>query len=230
MVGSIIERLRAHKPRVLALVVVSAIVWGLAFPQSFLNLWLSPDQQGRLWFRLGDYEKASRAFADPRWKGFSLYANEDFEAAEQYFSQYQDEASLFARANAQAHSGGYYAALELYEKLAKQFPQHPAPAKNIPIMQAMIQATADMAETRQKKENQSGKKPGEGSESSDGSGKQGAGKLDQYSAEQLLQDPELTEMWLRQIQRDPSEFITTKFYMQLAQSEKESSKENQEQE
>ncbi len=44
---------------------------------------------------------------------------------------------------------------------------------------------------------------------------------EQYSADQLLQDPKLTEMWLRQIQRDPSEFLTTKFYLQIAQTEKE---------
>jgi Ca-activated chloride channel family protein len=191
----------------------------VAFPAAFLNLWLTPDQQGRLWFQLGDYERASRTFEDPRWKGFSLYAGEDFETAAQYFSQYQDAESLLARANALAHSGGYYAALEAYEELAKRYPDHSGPATNIPIMEAMIQATADMAEMRQKDSDDSGKKPGEGSESSDSSGKQGAGELEQYSADQLLQDPSLTEMWLRQIQRDPSEFLTTKFYLQLEQSE-----------
>ena len=44
-------------------------------------------------------------------------------------------------------------------------------------------------------------------------------ELEQLSADQLLQDPGLTEMWLRQIQRDPSEFLATKFYLQLEQEE-----------
>ena len=200
--------------------VLAAIVWIIAYPAAFLNLWLTPDQQGRLWFQLGDYERASRAFEDPRWKGFSLYAAEDFEPAAQYFSQYQDADSLLARANALAHSGGYYSALEAYEELAKRYPDHPGPATNIPIMEAMIQETTDMAEMRQKDSDDSGKKPGEGSESSDGSGEESARELEQYSADQLLQDSELTEMWLRQIQRDPSEFLTTKFYLQLEQNEK----------
>ena len=30
-----------------------------------------------------------------------------------------------------------------------------------------------------------------------------------------MEDPALTEMWLRQVQRDPGEFLATKFYMQL---------------
>lgn len=206
--------------RLRLVLVLAAIVWIIAYPAAFLNLWLTPDQQGRLWFQRGDYERASRAFEDPRWKGFSLYAGEDFEPAAQYFSQYQDADSLLARANALAHSGGYYSALEAYEEMAKQYPDHPGPATNIPIMEDMIQATADMAETRQKDSDDSGKKPGEGSESSDGSGEESARELEQYSADQLLQDPELTEMWLRQIQRDPSEFLTTKFYLQLEQNKK----------
>lgn len=209
------------------MLMLAAIVWMIAFPSAFLNLWLTPDQQGRLWFQFGDYERASRAFEDPRWKGFSLYADEDFETAERYFSQYQDEDSLLARANALAHSGGYYSALEAYEELAKRYPDHPAPAANIPIMQALIEATADMAETRQSDSDDSSKKPGDGSESSDGSGEKGAGEREQYSADQLLQDPKLTEMWLRQIQRDPSEFLTTKFYLQIAESEKAEKNEKQ---
>ncbi len=201
--------------------VLAAIAWSVAYPAAFMNLWLTPDQQGRLWFQRGDYERASRAFEDPRWRGFSLYAGEDFATAERYFSQYQDAESLLARANALAHQGDYPAALKGYEELAETYPDHPAPAVNIPIMQALIEATKEVAGNRDKESGDSGKKPGKGSESSDGGGEEGAGELEQYSADQLLQDPSLTEMWLRQIQRDPSEFITTKFYLQLEQNEKE---------
>jgi len=200
--------------------VLAAIGWSIAFPSAFVDLWLTPNQQGRLWFQRGDYDRASRAFEDPRWRGFSLYAGEDFATAERYFSQYQDAESLLARANALAHEGDYPTALKGFEELASSYPDHPAPAVNIPIMQALIEATKGAEGNGDKESGESGKKPGEGSESSDGSGEKGAGELEQYSAEQLLQDPGLTEMWLRQIQRDPSEFITTKFYLQLEQNEK----------
>ena len=200
--------------------VLAAVVWSITFPAAFLNLWLTPDQQGRLWFQRGDYERASRAFEDPRWRGFSLYAGEDFETAERYFSQYQDADSLLARANALAHEGNYPAAKKGYEELTKSYPDHPAPAVNIPIMEALVEATKGVAGKGDKDPGKSGKKPGEGTESSDGTGEERAGELEQYSADQLLQDPDLTEMWLRQIQRDPSEFITTKFYLQLEQKEK----------
>ena len=202
--------------------VLTAIAWSVAYPAAFMNLWLTPDQQGRLWFQRGDYEGASRAFEDPRWRGFSLYASEDFATAERYFSQYQDAESLLARANALAHQGDYPAALKGFEELAEDYPDHPASAVNIPIMQALIEATEGRDVNQDKESDDSGKKPGQGSESSDGGGgEERAGELEQYSADQLLQDPSLTEMWLRQIQRDPSEFITTKFYLQLEQNEEE---------
>ena len=205
--------------RIQLALVLAVIVWIIASPTTFLNLWLTPDQQGRLWFQRGDYERASRTFEDPRWRGFSLYAAEDFGTAEQYFSQYQDAESLLARANALAHQADYAGALKAYQDLAKRYPDHPAPAVNIPVMQAIIEATKGVDENQENKSNNSSKKPGKGSESSDGAGEEGAGELEQYSADQLLQDPGLTEMWLRQIQRDPSEFLTTKFYLQLEENE-----------
>ena len=66
---------------------VSVIFWAVVAPQSFFNLWLTPDQQGQLWFQLGKYDRAARAFEDGRWRGVSHYAAQDFAAAAQYFSQ-----------------------------------------------------------------------------------------------------------------------------------------------
>jgi len=83
--------------------VLAALAWIVADTQTFVNLWLTPDQQGALCFKIGDYECASRTFENPRWRGFSLYAGQDFATAERYFSQYQDADSLLARANALAH-------------------------------------------------------------------------------------------------------------------------------
>jgi len=214
------RRRRLRLALVLA-VVLAALAWIVAQPQAFLNLWLTPDQQGRIWFQLGDYERASRAFEDPRWRGFSLYAAQDFATAERYFSQYQDAESLLARANALAHQRDYASAKRAYEELASRYPDHPAPAVNLPVVEALIEAERQLSESQESQTGDAEGKPGDSPGSSDGDGdeQQRSGELEQYSADQLLQDPALTEMWLRQIQRDPSEFLTTKFYLQLEQNE-----------
>ena len=205
--------------RSLLTLVLAVLAWIVADPQSFMNLWLTPDQQGRLWFQLGDYERASRTFENPRWRGFSLYAGQDFATAERYFSQYQDADSLLARANALAHQRNYAAAKRGYEELASRYPDHPAPAVNLPVVEAIIEATKQSSEGQESDTGKPGSKPGDGTGSSEDDERQGTVELEQYSADQLLQDSGLTEMWLQQIQRDPSEFLVTKFYLQLEQAE-----------
>jgi Ca-activated chloride channel family protein len=201
--------------------VLAALVWFAADPQAFVDLWLTPDQQGMMRFQLGDYDRASRTFEDPRWRGFSLYAGEDFATAERYFSQYQDSESMLARANALAHQMDYKGAKAAYEELARRFPDHPAPAVNLPVMEKIIEATKEVSDGKKNESGEADRKPGDGTESSEGEAGQGGLELEQYSADQLLQDPALTEMWLRQIQRDPSEFLSTKFYLQLEQNEED---------
>ncbi len=211
----------SRRRRLRLALVLTAVVWIVASPQAFVDLWLTPDQQGSLWFRFGDYERASRAFEDPRWRGFSLYAGQDFATAERYFSQYQDAESLLARANALAHQRDYVPAKRAYEELASRFPDHPAPAVNLPIVKALIEANQQLSESQLSENGEAERKPQEGAESSEGDERQLTMELEQYSADQLLQDPGLTEMWLRQIQRDPAEFLATKFYLQLEQEEVE---------
>jgi Ca-activated chloride channel family protein len=41
-------------------------------------------------------------------------------------------------------------------------------------------------------------------------------ELVQLTAEQILQDPATSEMWLRSVQHDPATFLSIKFNMQLA--------------
>ena len=51
----------------------------------FRNLWLTPDQQGRLAFDRGDYRAAAKLFADPMWRGIAAYRAFDFLTAAQEF-------------------------------------------------------------------------------------------------------------------------------------------------
>jgi Ca-activated chloride channel family protein len=191
----------------------------LANPQGFLNLWLTPDQQGRLWFSYGDYARATRSFENPRWKGMSLYAAQDFLAAAQYFSQYQDAESLLARANALAQAREYLDARSAYQELAARYPEHPAPAVNIPIIQALIDANRELSESQVSESGDMSSDNDDGPRSSEGDQRLTTLEREQFTAEQLLEDPGLTQMWLRQVQRNPSEFLSTKFDLQLRRQE-----------
>ena len=214
-----LQFLRTRRSAVGITLLALTLLWIAARPQSFLNLWLTPDQQGWLLYRYERYDLAAQRFSDPLWRGVALYAAQDFTGAAQYFSQYQDSASPLARGNALAHAREYLPARAVYEDLARRYPDDPAPAINLPIVQALIDANRELSESQTGESGDLASDSDEGPRSSEGDEREVLMEREQLTAQQLLEDPALTQMWLRQVQRDPSEFLATKFAMQLQRRE-----------
>lgn len=204
----------AARRRALLLSLLLAL-WLAVDPRSFVGLWLTPDQQGRLWFAYGDYTRAANSFEDPRWIAVSRYAAQDFMTAAQYFSQYQDAEALLARGNALAHAREYLDARAAYLELAQRYPDHPAPAINLPIVQALIDANRELSENQQAEAGDMSSEQDNGPRSSEGDERPSLIAREQYTAQEILDDPALRASWLRQVQRNPAEFLASKFYLQL---------------
>jgi Ca-activated chloride channel family protein len=188
----------------------------------FLDLWLSPDQQGRLLFERGDYLRAAERFADPEWKGVAYYYAEEFDLAEEYLSRIDTPGALFNRANALAHGQHYLRAVALYDTLLDDETLGPLAARNRRIVQDLIDAIDRMSESQRQE-------GGESRELGDDQPRRAEGAevtelveadLEQFSAEQILQDEKINEMWMRSVQRDPTHFLSIKFSMQLEQRER----------
>jgi Ca-activated chloride channel family protein len=189
----------------------------------FAELWLSPDQQGRWLMQRGDYREAAARFSNPMWKGMAYYYAEEFKLAAEYFSRVDSEAARFNRANALAHSQNYLPAVRLYERILQANPGHTAALRNRDIVQAIIDAINLMSES-QADEGLGSKELGEDDpQRAEGADRQTfeQQELVQFTAEEVLQDPSINEMWLRSVQRDPSHFLGVKFSMQLSQQEQE---------
>jgi Ca-activated chloride channel family protein len=190
--------------------------------QWFADLWLTPDQQGRMLMQLGQYEAAARQFEDPQWKGMAYYYAEDFMRAADYFSRRDTDDALFNEANARAHSRDYLRAVNRYDRLLARNPEYPGAQQNRDRVQALIDEINRLSESQQQE-------AGVGSEEKQLDGEdaipaEGADELSwekaekvQFSAEEILQDPATSEMWLRSVQQDPSQFLAIKFNMQLQQ-------------
>jgi len=190
----------------------------------FADLWLTPNQQGRWLLQRGDYLEAATRFSNPMWKGMAYYYAEDFKLAAEYFSRVDSEAARFNRANALAHSQNYVLAVRLYDKILQANPGHAAAQKNRQIVQSIIDAINLMSESQ-------ADEPGAGDSSrelgeddpqrADGADRKtfSQQELVQFNAEEILQDASINEMWLRSVQRDPSQFLGVKFSMQLSQQE-----------
>lgn len=192
----------------------------------FADLWLTGDQQGRLFMQLGSYSEAATRFTNPMWKGMAYYYNEDFMLAAEYFSRRDSNDALFNEANARAQARDYVRAVNRYDRLLARQPNYPGAAANRDRVQSIIDEINRLSESQQQE-------AGVGSEekelgSDDAVPAQGAdevvwqeAQITQLTAEDILQDPATSEMWLRGVQQDPSNFLAIKFAMQLQRKEAE---------
>jgi Ca-activated chloride channel homolog len=212
------------------LCLVSLVIFIYIKPQQFINLWLTADQQGQFLFDSGEYKKSSHAFTDIQWKAYSSYGAQDYKKSARFYAQFSDKKSKLAQANALAHGREYIKARNLYQEIIHDYlspstqknEQYQTSAKraaqaNIKIVQAIIDDVNRMSESQKAENGDSSKELGDEPQTGDGAETKElpAQKIKQLTAEQLLLDPKLNEMWLKQVQKDPSRFLSQKFYMQL---------------
>jgi len=203
------------------LVVIACVAAGLAYcfwfanGYSMINLWLTPDQQGRYCFEKGDYAAAAERFQDPLWKGIAYYRGKNFEAAVEQFARVDTAEGYFNLGDAYAHLGQLQQAAMSYEEALRRKPDDRAARENRDLVESLIQ--------KKKKAKEKEEEPPEGQEPTynpdeikfDEKGKKGKkGEVDQaeLSVEQIQQ------VWMRRLQTTPSDFLRLKFAAQAEES------------
>jgi Ca-activated chloride channel family protein len=176
---------------------------------AFMNLLLTPDQQGRYYFEKGKYEEAAKRFEAPLWKGISYYANENFEAAINEFVKVDTFEGYFNLGNAYAHSKNYEQAVKSYDTALKLSPDYHEARINRGIVQTLIE--------KKKKEEDEQEQQGDPSFEADEikfdeKGKKGKkGEIEQS----MFTEEQIAEMWMRNIRTSPADFLKMKFEIQV---------------
>jgi Ca-activated chloride channel family protein len=190
----------------------------------FTDLWLTADQQGWLLMQRGHYADAANRFENLPWKALAYYYDEQFMLAAEYFSRSDSDDALFNEANARAQARDYVRARNRYDRLLARTPDYPGAADNRKTVQDIIDEINRLSESQQQEQGVSGEDKELGTD--DAIPADGAEELSfeeaelvHLTAEEILQDPATSEMWLRGVQQDPSEFLAIKFNMQLQQRE-----------
>lgn len=194
----------------------------------FMSLWLTPDQQGRYYMEKGDYKTAAERFENITWRGIAYYRDENFKAAVEMFSRIETTEGYFNLANAWAHSRNYLLAVKTYNKVLKLKPEHVGALKNRNKIQNIIDEINLLSASQKAEAGDSSKELGENEpQTADGAEREDFVErvVEQLTAEEVLLDEKLNEIWMRQVQKDPSRFLSVKFQMQL-QREKSGGNEN----
>jgi len=186
--------------------------------ERFLSLWLTPDQLGMYYLKQKKYQKAAASFDNIAWRGIAYYRAENFKAAADMFSRIETAVGYFNLGNAYAHSRHYLLAVKSYDQALKLSPDHAGARKNRDKIQQIIDEINQLSASQQAEEGDSTRELGD----DDPQTAEGAERKDfvkrettPLTAEALLLDDELNEMWMRQVQKDPSRFLSAKFQMQL---------------
>lgn len=202
---------------VISLFIMTTCIFAYVKPQQFTDLWLTRDQQGLVLFQLGHYQQASNTFKSTQWQAYSSYGAEQYKNAATLYSQFDDIDSQIAKANALAHGREYVKARNLYRQILMLSPQNTAASTNIIIVQGIIDEVNRLSASQKAEDGEAIKELGDEPQTGDGAEREEAPKeieIEQLTAEQLLLDPSLNDMWLRQVQKNPANFLSQKFYMQ----------------
>jgi Ca-activated chloride channel family protein len=183
-----------------------------------MDWFFTADQQGTLLLKMGKYKQAASRFQDPGWKAVACYYAEDWECARQQFAKLPTEAAIYNMATAAAQGGSYKLSRDLYAQLLKINPDYPHAQANFEQVADIVKQINEFSKS------QTDSKPPEPDKASklekikpnqiaDGAKKKGVGEIKrkQLTAQEVLQSKDMTERWLRDINRDPKAFIRSKF-------------------
>ncbi|OCO99226.1 MULTISPECIES: VWA domain-containing protein [unclassified Ensifer] len=173
----------------------------------FVDIWLTPDQQGRRAFERGDFQGAAEDFADPAWRGAALYRAGRFQDAIDAFAESDTAESYYNQGNALLHLDKAEEAIVAYQQALKRRPDWADAKKNLTIAEKR-KADKDKQEQDQQQE-QAGMDPDQ--VQFDDKGKKGT--------EATIQGgPQTADMWMRNIQVSPAELLARKFAIEAKET------------
>ncbi len=139
-------RRNARFPAVIVLLCTMQLTPTQAF--EWRNLFLNNQQQGKAALEQQQYDQATQKFSDVYHKGVAQYKAGNYEDAAQYFEAVQrpevQSAASYNLGNAQLMSGQIEQAIETYENLLKDSPDHEDARHNLEIARKLLEQQKEL--------------------------------------------------------------------------------------
>lgn len=173
----------------------------------FRDLWLTPDQRGRLLMSGNHPADAAQAFRDPPWRGVALFRAGEFKDAAQSFAARDTAEGAFDQGNALVMLGQYDDAVKRYDRALALRPDWQAALTNREI--ARIRG-----ERKKLQGGETGNTDNKPDEIVFDKTKKG-GEDSTVEGEKPMSDEAVRALWLKRVQTKPADFLRAKFAYQL---------------
>ena len=188
-----------------------------AMALEWVDLWLTPDQQGQRLVDQGEYQEAATRFTTPERIGTALFMAGNFESAASVLGRSATAEANYNRGNAHIMLGEYDAAIEAYQSALGKRPDWPEASQNLQIATFKKQALAPPDDDA----GGTGGMLGADEIVFDESGRVNNSTDEQVidAADQKLDEDAMRAMWLRKVETRPADFLAVRFRYQLATRE-----------
>ena len=149
---------------------------------SWDDLWMRPDQQAAELFHQGETDYASKLFENNEWKATAAYRSGDFEKAAEQFDKQDNTRANFNRGNALAFAGRLQDAIDSYEKVLSDNPQHKDAKFNKKLVEDLLK-TQNKSQQNKQQQGQQNNKQDQSSESTESQQNPGTEQDKNQSAE-----------------------------------------------
>lgn len=167
----------------------------------FMDLWLTPDQQGRRAYDEGEFAQAASLFQDPMWQGMALYRAGRYQQAQQAFAQVDSAESDFNQGNSLAQRRRFSSAATLYTLALQRRPDWKEAQANLALMKALI-----AQQDKDGEEEAPDLKPDQIQYDKN--------KDDKADKQMQVLAAQNAETWMRNIQTSPTALLARKFMLQ----------------
>lgn len=171
------------------------------------DLWLTPDQLGRVLLAQNRPADAARAFRDPLWRGVALFRAGDFKAAAQAFAARDTAEGAYDQGNALVMLGQYEDALKRYDRALSLRPGWPEALNNREI--------ARIRGERRKADGPAAEQPDLPPDQVVFDKDKRGGDDATIQGDKTMSDEAVRALWLKRVQTRPADFLRAKFAYQL---------------
>jgi Ca-activated chloride channel family protein len=124
---------------VVTVLAVAALAWQATRHDSFIDLWLSPDQQAQLAYNSLEFPEAFEQFEDPAWKGVAAYRSGLYGESAAAFGRIATATGFFNRGNAFMKGREYAKAITAFEQAVADDPEWVEAQENLRLATYTLQ-------------------------------------------------------------------------------------------